>query len=180
MRIRVDEIPDSGRFLHFHWDQNRLRQYLLPDDPFEIKLVRPVNVDLEIYKRPDHIRIIGAIESILRLTCHRCLDDFEWPLREQVDVFLVEDKKSPEEEEKELETDELEYEFFDGENIELDQLVIEQIFLALPYKILCSDSCEGLCPKCGANLNEETCNCDRSSKASPFAAVEEIKGQLVR
>ena len=178
MRIRVDEIPDSGRFLHFHWDQNRFRQYLPPDDPVEIELVRPVNVDLEIHKRPDHIRIIGAIESILRLTCHRCLNVFKWSLHERVDVFLVEDKKLPEEEETELEIDELEYEFFDGEIIELDHLVAEQIFLALPYKVLCSERCKGLCPKCGTNLNEETCNCDRSSSVSPFAALEEIKGQL--
>ncbi|MCK8601916.1 YceD family protein [Desulfoferrobacter suflitae] len=180
MRVRVDEIPESGRFLHFHWGQNRLKQYMQPDDPFAMELVRPVNVDLEIHKRPDHIRIIGSIESILRLTCHRCLDDFQWLLREQVDVFLVEDKNLPQDEEKELEVDELEYEFFDGEIIELDQLVAEQIFLALPYKVLCSESCKGLCQNCGANLNQAACSCRRSTKTSPFAGLEQMKEQLVR
>lgn len=179
MRIRVDEIPDSGRFLHFHWGEDRLRQFLPPDDPFDMELVRPVNVDLEIYKRPDHIRIVGAIQSDLRLVCHRCLEAFNWPFQEEVDVFLIEEVKAPQGEETELEVDELEYDFFDGENIEIDQLVAEQIFLVLPYKILCSETCKGLCSRCGANLNEEPCECDRLSKESPFAALEDVKGQLV-
>lgn len=179
MRIRVDEIPDSGRFLHFHWSEDRLRQFLPPDDPFDMELVRPVNVDLEIYKRPDHIRIVGTIQSTLRLVCHRCLKAFNWPFEEEVDVFLIEEAKAPQDEETELEVDELDFEFFDGEGIEIDQLVAEQIFLTLPYKILCSETCKGLCSRCGANLNEEPCECDRLSKESPFAALEEVKSQLV-
>lgn len=180
MRIRVDEIPDSGRFLHFHWDEERLKQFLPPDDPLDMELVRPVNVDLEIHKRSDHIRILGTIQSILRLVCHRCLNAFDRSFEEEVDVFLIEEKNAPQEEETELETDELEYEFFDGENIEIDQLVAEQIFLALPYKILCSERCKGLCSRCGANLNEEPCECDRSKEESPFAVLEEMKGELAR
>jgi len=152
---------------------------LPPDDPFDLELMRPVNVDLEIYKRPDHIRIVGAIRSILRLVCHRCLKAFTWPFEEKVDVFLIEEAKAPQDEETELEVDELEYEFFDGEEIEIDRLVAEQIFLALPYKILCSETCKGLCARCGANLNEEPCECDRLSKESPFNALEEMKSQLV-
>jgi len=180
MRIRVDEIPESGRFLHFHWSEDRLRQFLPPDDPFDMELVRPVNVDLEIHKRPDHIRILGRIQSVLRLACHRCLSPFDRPFEEEVDVILIEEKKAPQDEETELETEELEYDFFDGEGIEIDQLVAEQIFLALPYKILCSERCKGLCPRCGANLNEEPCECDRSKPKSPFAVLQEMKDELPR
>mgnify|MGYP005842871553 CR=1 FL=1 len=180
MRIRIDEIPDSGRFIHFHWDGERLKQFMPPDDPFEIELVKPVNVDMEIYKRPDHIRIVGAIRSVLSLACHRCLSEFERPLEEELDVFLVDAGKAPEEEELELETEELEYEFFDGEVIEIDRLVAEQIFLALPYKVLCSENCRGLCPRCGVNLNEEQCSCDQNLAAKPFAALREIKTHPAR
>jgi uncharacterized protein len=174
MRIRIDEIPESGRFLHFHWDEERLRHFLPPDDPFDIELVRPVNVDLEIQKRPDHIHVAGAINATLRLTCHRCLQAFDRALEEAVDLFLMEEKKIPQEEELELEPEELEYDFFDGEVIEIDRLVAEQIFLALPFKILCSETCMGLCPDCGANLNQEPCTCDRTTKQSPFAVLQKI------
>ncbi len=46
-------------------------------------------------------------------------------------------------------------------HFELDPLVIEDIFLSLPTKILCSDDCAGLCPDCGKNLNTGACNCKK-------------------
>lgn len=177
MRIRVDEIPDSGRFLHFHWNEDRLNEFLVPDDPVQMELARPINVRLEIQKRPDHIHIQGTIEGALRLSCHRCLTDFVWPLNEEVDTLLL-TEQTGEEEEVELEAEDLEYDFFDGEVIEIDQLVAEQIFLALPYKVLCSEMCRGLCPQCGTNLNEASCNCANETKNSPFATLEKIKKQL--
>ncbi len=178
MRVRVDEIPDSGRFLHFHWDEDRLSQFLPPDDPFEMRLARPVNVDLEIYRRVDHIRIQGAIKGVLQVSCHRCLKPFSWPLDETVDVFLVEERQVPEDEEMDLDEEELEYEFFDGEIIEIDLLVAEQIFLSLPFKVLCSENCRGLCAGCGANLNDEPCSCEKDRGDSPFAKLRSIEGRL--
>jgi uncharacterized protein len=178
MRIRVDEIPESGRFLHFHWDDARFRQFLPAADPFEFKLVRPLNVDLEIQKRTDHIRVQGTLRGTLQVTCHRCLEPFLWPLAEQVEVFLLEEEELEPSEEIELEARELDYEFFDGVIIEIDQLVAEQVFLALPVKILCADNCLGLCPRCGANLNQEPCKCEKSSGDSPFAGLKKIKAQL--
>jgi uncharacterized protein len=179
MRIRVDEIPESGRFLHFHWDDARFRQYLPAEDPFEFKLICPLNVDLEIQKRADHIRVQGTLRGTLEVVCHRCLTAFSWPLEEPVDLFLVEEEEpAPSSEEIELETSDLDCEFFDGVIIEIDQLVTEQIFLALPVKILCSENCLGLCPRCGANLNEEPCRCEKSAGGSPFAALETIKTRL--
>lgn len=178
MRVRVDEIPEAGRFLHFHWEDARLRQFLPADDPFEYKLVRPLNVDLEIQKRSDHIHVQGTLEGTLQVNCHRCLLPVLWPLDEKVDVFLVEEEELEPSEEIELDTKDLDYEFFDGIVIEIDQLVAEQIFLALPVKILCSEDCRGLCPRCGANLNEEPCRCEKRSDKSPFAGLEAIKARL--
>ena len=178
MRIRVDEIPEAGRFLHFHWEDARLRQFLPADDPFEYKLVRPLNVDLEIQKRSDHIHVQGTLKGTLQVNCHRCLQPVSWPLNEKVDVFLVEEEELEPLEEIELDAKDLDYEFFDGIVIEIDQLVAEQIFLALPVKILCSEDCRGLCPHCGANLNEEPCDCEKNRGKSPFAALEAIKARL--
>lgn len=178
MRVRVDEIPESGRFLHFHWDDARLRQYLPEEDPFEFKLVRPVNVDLEIQKRPDHIHVQGTIRGTLQVACHRCLNAIAWPLNETVEVFLAEGDEPEPSEEVELDLNELDFEFFDGVAIEIDRLVAEQIFLALPVKILCSENCLGLCPRCGANLNDEPCRCEKSAGASPFAVLESMRERL--
>ena len=177
MRIRVDEIPESGRFLHLHWDEERLSQFLAPDDPFPLELARPVNVDLEINRRPDHIRVEGRIKGLLRVACHRCLELFEWELDEAVDVYLVQEPAMEPQEEVELEAEDLDYDFFDGEVIEIDQLIAEQIFLNLPLKVLCSEDCRGLCQHCGANLNPGPCQCRKDKDDSPFARLGALKAQ---
>ncbi len=178
MRIRVDEIPESGRTLRFHWDQEKLAEFLPPDDPFGLKLLRPVNVTLTINRLREHIQITGRIEGSIEVVCHRCLKDFGYPLKEDVEIYLVEEDQAPEEEETELDLEELEYEFFDGEIIDIDQLVAEQIFLALPVKVLCTDDCKGICPSCGANLNDEPCRCEVKSSGSPFEKLASIKPKL--
>ena len=81
MRIRVDEIPDAGRKLHLHWDHSRLVPFIPEDDPFELQLPRPIQVEMELQKHPDHVRILGEIQGRLQVSCHRCLAAFEWPLR---------------------------------------------------------------------------------------------------
>lgn len=178
MRIRVDEIPDAGRFLHFHWGDEQLRQHLLPDDPFDVRLARPLNVHLEVYRRPDHIRIEGRLLGTLGFTCHRCLKGFTESLDEAVNVFLYEQQKAPEQEETQLARGELSYEFYDGEIIEIDQLVLEQVLLALPVKVLCSEACLGLCLHCGANLNDESCGCRKQVQDSPFSKLDAIRQKL--
>jgi len=178
MRIRADEIPESGRFLHFHWDEGQLGRFVVPEDPFKPKLVRPVNVDLEINKRTDHIRVEGSIEGIVQVTCHRCLKDVNWLMNEPIDVFLVTEERVPDEDETELGPEDLDYEFFDGEVIEIDQLVAEQIFLSLPLKVLCSEACRGICPGCGVNLNDGPCRCEKRTSESPFSKLEAIKTRL--
>ncbi len=175
MRVRIDEIPESGRTLRFHWDEDRLRQFVPPGDPFDLELPHPVNVVLNLDRRPDHVRITGKITGALNVSCHRCLGRFQLPFDEPVDIYLVGGERAPNAEEKELAPDELIYEFFDGEAIEVDELVAEQIFLALPVKVLCREDCKGLCPGCGANLNEEACRCKAGSTQSPFAKLKLIK-----
>ena len=175
MRIRIDEIPESGRTLRFHWEQDRLSQFVPPDDPFSLDLLRPVNVVLDLNRPTDHIRITGKIEGYLKVCCHRCLKPFPLFLNEAVDIYLVEKERMPKEGEKELEPDETVYEFFDGEVIEVDHLVAEQIFLALPVKVLCGEECKGICQGCGANLNEEACRCRTDQGHSPFEKLKSIE-----
>ncbi len=192
MRIRVDEIPESGRKLHFQWDDSRLREFAIPGDPVGPEVVRPLDVDIELRKEPDHIHVLGKIEGVLRMECHRCLKPFLWTLEEPVDTYLLKERKVHKEddgkeddggkrietERDELDRDELEYEFFDGETVQIDQLVAGQVFLALPFKVLCSEDCRGICPGCGADLNEEPCACERTGKGALSAALEAAKDKL--
>ena len=58
--------------------------------------------------------------------------------------------------------------------IELDEVVISDILLSLPQKYLCSDDCKGLCPKCGANLNQGDCGCDKREIDPRLAILKQL------
>jgi uncharacterized protein len=57
--------------------------------------------------------------------------------------------------------DDADREVFDGEKIELDPILREQVLLALPMDALCKESCKGLCAQCGQDLNEQSCGCEQ-------------------
>lgn len=59
--------------------------------------------------------------------------------------------------------------------IDLGELMREQLYLALPSRILCRLSCQGLCPYCGTDRNETTCRCGGDEPASPFSALARLK-----
>jgi uncharacterized protein len=61
--------------------------------------------------------------------------------------------------ETELLARDLDFSFYQNERIELDELVLEQLELSLPIRILCQEDCKGLCAQCGTNLNVESCDC---------------------
>ena len=71
--------------------------------------------------------------------------------------------------------DELEMGWFQGPEIDLRSLLREVVALAIPVQPLCKDECLGLCPRCGADRNRETCDCEAERPASPFAALEALR-----
>ena len=60
----------------------------------------------------------------------------------------------------ELEADDLAVSVFDGEVIDIDELLREQVILALPSRALCREDCKGLCPVCGIDKNLKDCECE--------------------
>jgi len=178
MRIRVKDISDSGAALDIPWGGKELLPFLEREDVSEMGLPHPLRVHIELYRSADHIRILGSLRGVLRLFCDRCLQPVEWTLDEDIDTVLIDQEYAPTEEETELEEDDLNYEFFKGEAIDIDRFIAEQIFLTLPLKVLCSPSCRGLCPMCGTNLNYRDCGCAQAGKDSSFAVLESLKAHL--
>ncbi len=71
--------------------------------------------------------------------------------------------------------DQADQESFDGKTIDLDPILREQLLLALPMNVVCSEECQGLCPMCGQNLNEEKCGCVRTVVDPRLAVLKDIK-----
>ncbi len=101
----------------------------------------------------------GRVQGAAKLRCGRCLAEFEFPFAERLELHLLPASALPQEEEKRLEMGELEVRFYDEPRLDLAEMAAEQLTLALPMKPLCAETCRGMCPRCGANLNLGPCSC---------------------
>ena len=173
MKVRVDELPDTGRVIHFRKTEPWLASII--EDAVEITLARPVEVDLEVIPEADRIKLGGHLQGALQVACSRCLQDFVLNLDETIDVTLLRPLSVDAPHEIDLRPEELDTEFFDGVTIDLDLIVAEQIFLALPQKPLCQPDCGGLCAGCGVELNREACRCEKIDRVSVFDALRAVK-----
>jgi uncharacterized protein len=176
LKVRVDELPDSGRVIHFHetdaWFSSRMSSL---EDAREITLIRPVEVDMELVPAIEQIKLSGHLRATVRLACSRCLQDLDLELDEAITLVFLRPLPADTPEEIGLRPEDLDMEFYDGETIDIGLIVIEQIFLALPQRPLCQPHCQGLCSGCGADLNLESCGCEKRETGSVFDALRSVK-----
>lgn len=161
MKIVIPEIPGEGFDL-------KIEETIESDD-----LISPVMAQLRIQKIGPEVMVRGNLTADLQLQCSRCLKDFKRPLSVPVDVVYHPIAELRGEEKYELNSEKLDMGFYSGEELELLDLIKEQIMLNLPMKPLCSDSCKGICPQCGTDLNTGNCDCS-TEDIDPRLAV--LKG----
>jgi uncharacterized protein len=135
----------------------------------------PVNAQISAAWEYDHVRAAGSVTSAARLTCSRCLAEFELPISSDFTIFYTESTGEDLEEEVELSDVELISATYKGEEIDLDPEIAEQVMLEIPFKPLCSESCKGLCTQCGADLNAGECGCDRGGINMKMVALQKMK-----
>lgn len=128
------------------------------DDDYRVAGRVELSMDLERVG-PDAYRVTGRVTARLLLNCGRCLDDFELPVDAAFELRYVPVVDAAAEPEREIGEDDLTTAFYREGAIDVIDMLREQFQLALPMKPLCSDTCHGLCPECGANLNRTTCAC---------------------
>ena len=129
------------------------------DEGDAYRIVAPVDVAFEIHKDKEKFRLIGTVNTELELACSRCLEPFRLPVAAPFDIRYLPASEASAEAEREVEDEDLETSYYTNDAIDLNQLLREQFYLALPMKPLCRDDCRGLCPQCGTNLNTGTCDC---------------------
>lgn len=124
------------------------------------------------------IRLVGNFATRLGLLCARCVEPVSHDVARDFDLLyrpLGADRKADEVSITEAET---EIGYYQGEGLMLEDVLREQILLAVPLKTVCSEACRGLCPQCGKNLNTESCNCEHGIKDPRWAALNEIRERL--
>ena len=117
-----------------------------------------VCAELEAERNGDKLTLQGRVQTSARLECVRCLRSIEKPF--EVELFVYADRagRSRRGEEDLLERDH-EMRFHDGRQLDLREEAREALLLELPMAAHCSDDCRGLCPRCGADLNQGPHDC---------------------
>jgi uncharacterized protein len=77
--------------------------------------------------------------------------------------------------EKQIDTGEAEMGFYEGDGVELNDVLREFILLTLPMQRVCRESCQGICPLCGQNRNQKECDCHVEATDDRWAALKSLK-----
>jgi uncharacterized protein len=133
----------------------------------EYRVTAPVELQMVIYKDHDRFRLVGTVKTELELACSRCLEPYRMPIDREFDLRYLpagsaEQSGAADDEGggDEVEDDDVAVTFYRDEQIDLDELLREQFYLALPMKPLCREDCQGICPQCGTNRNTAPCDCN--------------------
>ncbi|MFR4896815.1 MAG: YceD family protein [Blautia hansenii] len=111
----------------------------------------------------------GEGRITVNIPCDKCLKDvpteFDINFEQEIDM-----QASKEDRIKDL--DEINY--VTGCSLDVEQLVHNEILIHWPLRVLCKEDCRGICPKCGKDWNEGSCDCDQSSPDPRMAVISDI------
>jgi len=124
------------------------------------------------------IRLRGRLSAGLELQCARCLDPVRQDVKREFELLYRPLGADAGRDELSVTDAEAEIGYYQGEGILLEDVLREQVLLALPLKITCGDDCKGLCPHCGKNMNQEQCSCAIPVEDPRWEALKEIRGRL--
>ena len=124
----------------------------------------PVRAELNLQETGGSVLIRGEIITSLRLRCNRCLgdvvSDVSLPMVQLYDGDPGNDK--PDDDALEVAPD---------GSIDLHSVIHDELCLSAPLVPLCSETCRGLCPKCGTDLNVDPCVGHTTERGSPFSGL---------
>lgn len=141
----------------------------------ECDFLAPVRLELTIAREFDHIRVQGQVGTLVRLSCSRCLAEYETAISSAFTIFYTPTSGEPLDEDIELTEEDLVAAGYDGDEIDLAPVVAEQVIMAIPLKPLCKEECLGLCGTCGADQNVAPCACERAAVNLKLSALQNLK-----
>lgn len=113
-----------------------------------------VKVALHVDKHGEQIIVGLEAATMADFTCDRCAEPFQQTVQDSVNLLYTSDSEM-----KGQEDDGIYYYSPATAELDLTEPLRQTLILALPAKRLCRETCKGLCPHCGADLNHETCQC---------------------
>jgi DUF177 domain-containing protein len=130
------------------------------------------------HKTIQDIRLRGDLSTSVEVPCARCLEPVVQNIARDFDLLYRPQGADAGKEEMSVTAAEAEVSYYQGEGLLLEDVLREQVLLAVPLKIICREDCKGLCPHCGKNLNGEQCSCAELLADPRWSALKEIREKL--
>lgn len=170
MRIELENLEGGkGDFAHVYQPEE-----LNPVDE-RVNLSQAAEVRGNVRRSGGEVFVGGHVETRVQLECDRCLKPVELPVSADFALDYITGADYESSSTAALSEEELSVSVFDGESIDVDEIVKEQILLAVPARTLCREDCKGMCPECGVDLNTGQCNCAVDEVDPRWAALKDLK-----
>lgn len=180
MKLKIFDIPEEGLDFDFNaskeaWLENLFRSVYEEDYP---KTAEPQgHLNLNIIKTCQNISLVGDVEVNLEATCDRCLEKFSKKSKTPLNLTLLPYSSmsfNDEGTQEDSGTDDENISYYKTDEIDLDEILKENLYLNMPLRDLCQESCKGLCPQCGQNLNLAVCDCREKSPDPRLAILKDF------
>ena len=175
MLIELNRLPDEAEVTEVYepdrWKEGKAGEQVLGLDG-------PLRVAVQIKRAGNKYILDGSLKGGVIVRCDRCLEPFHSDLNTDFHIYLQARpaaQKGEAETEVELLDEDMEVEYISGDELNLDEIVREQVFLSLPMKSICREGCRGLCPACGVNRNSTECGCLNGSVNPAFRKLSDFK-----
>ena len=119
------------------------------------------------------IRVKGHLSVAMEADCDRCLEPARFPIDSDFELFYTPVTEGPVNEEVAIDASEAEIGFYEGDGIELNDVLREYVLLTLPMQRVCRQDCKGICPVCGQNRNLKDCACQAVPLDDRWAALKD-------
>ncbi len=170
MRIELENLEGGkGDFAHVYNPEE-----LNPVDE-RVKLTAPATVNGKVRLAGNEVFVNGHVDTRAQVECDRCLKPIELPVSADFELEYITGSEYESTAVAELTEAEMSVAVFDGEAIDVDEIVKEQILLAVPTRMLCREDCKGICPECGVDRNTGECNCETKEIDPRWAALKNLK-----
>jgi uncharacterized protein len=169
VRIELDSLEGtSGSFTHVYGSD----ELELNDD--RVRLTGPPEITGQVGRNGSQLLLHGLLKARTEVDCDRCLKPVAVPVRAEFDLQYVTATEYEAIHAAELEEADLALSVFDGEGIDIDEIMREQILLAVPTRSLCREDCKGFCPACGADRNLKECGCPIENSDPRWAGLKKL------
>lgn len=168
MRLKISDIPDGG-----------LTQEL--DLPVEVRDGAgpdTAHVFIRLFRFGKKVLAEGTVRITVSLSCSRCLKSVPYPVETKFREEYNPAEDLDKEEEQELTDRELDLSYYRNDELDISEMIREQVLLAVPMKPLCTEDCQGICPKCGKDLNEGGCGCKTGEVDPRLAPLSKFKDMM--